>query len=87
MNDDIHTGIRNIEDIKTFEEAFFEDGEYSGMDPDFTQKMANEAIETGKITVYSSYPIEKTSNTHSRPKPQQQPSQRIYTNDDIEDID
>ena len=35
----------------------------------------------------SSYPIEKTSNTHSRPKPQQQPSQRIYTNDDIEDID
>ena len=35
----------------------------------------------------SSYPIEKTSNTNSRPKHQQQPSQRIYTNDDIEDID
>lgn len=58
MLDDYHTGIRTIDDIKTFEEAFFEDGEYSGMDPDFTEEMANKSMETGKITVYSSYPIE-----------------------------
>ena len=56
--DDVHTWIRNAEDIKSFSEAFFEDGEFSGMDPDFTESMANEAIETGKVKVYSSYPIE-----------------------------
>ena len=57
-DDSYHTWIRSIEDIKTFDEAFFEDGEYSGMDPDFTESMAKESKETGKITVYSSYPIE-----------------------------
>lgn len=58
-DDDIHTWIRSTNDIKNFEEAFFEDGQYSGLDPDFTEKMANKAKETGKITVYSSYPIEQ----------------------------
>lgn len=58
-DDDMHTWIRSTDDIKNFEEAFFEDGEYSGLDPDFTEKMANKAKETGKITVYSSYPIEQ----------------------------
>lgn len=57
-DDDIHTWIRSTEDIKTFNEAFFEDGEYSGMDPDFDEYMAKEALNSGKITVYSSYPIE-----------------------------
>ncbi len=57
-DDSYHTWIRSTEDIKTFEEAFFEDGEYSGMDPDFTESMAKESKKTGKITVYSSYPIE-----------------------------
>lgn len=57
-DDSYHTWIRSTDDIKTFDEAFFEDGEYSGMDPDFTESMAQESKETGKITVYSSYPIE-----------------------------
>ena len=57
-DDEIHTWVRSADDIKTFDEAFFEDGEYSGMDPDFTEEMANKSRETGKITVYSSYPIE-----------------------------
>lgn len=56
--DDNHTWIRSTDDIKTFNEAFFEDGEYSGMDPDFTEDMAQKSIDSGKITVYSSYPIE-----------------------------
>lgn len=56
--DDNHTWIRSTDDIKTFNEAFFEDGEYSGMDPDFTEDMAQKSINSGKITVYSSYPIE-----------------------------
>lgn len=58
-DDDMHTWIRNTNDIKDFEEAFFEDGEYSGLDPDFTEEMANKAKKTGKVTVYSSYPIEQ----------------------------
>lgn len=57
-DDSYHTWVRSTKDIKTFDEAFFEDGEYSGMDPDFTESMAKESKETGKITVYSSYPIE-----------------------------
>lgn len=56
--DSVHTWVRSTDDIKTFDEAFFEDGEYSGMDPDFTEEMANESRRTGKIKVYSSYPIE-----------------------------
>lgn len=58
-DDDMHTWIRTTNDIKNFEEAFFEDGAYSGLDPDFTEEMANKAKKTGKITVYSSYPIEQ----------------------------
>lgn len=57
-DDDVHTWIRTVEDIKTFDEAFFEDGEFSGMDPDFTETMAKNSQGTGKIIVYSSYPIE-----------------------------
>lgn len=52
-----NTWIRNENDIKSFNEAFFENEEYSGMDPDFTQEMAQEALDTGKVMVYSSYPI------------------------------
>lgn len=56
--DDYHTWIRSKDDIKTFDEAFFEEGEYSGFDHDFTENMAKESKKTGKVTVYSSYPIE-----------------------------
>lgn len=56
--DDYHTWIRSEDDIKTFDEAFFEEREYSGFDPDFTENMAKESKKTGKVTVYSSYPIE-----------------------------
>lgn len=58
-DDDVHTWIRNVDDIKSFEEAFYENGEYSGFDPDFTEEMANKAKKTGEILVYSSYPIEQ----------------------------
>ena len=57
-DDEIHTWIRSTDDIKTFEEAFFEDGEYSGMDPDYTEEMANDSLKSKEITIYSSYPIE-----------------------------
>lgn len=60
-----HTWVRSIDDIKTFEEAlndidykeYFEVGE--NFDETYTAEMAKEALETGKITVYSSYPIEQ----------------------------
>lgn len=60
-NDDYHTWIRNIDDIKTFEETL-QDSDWQGYDefnPDYTLEMAQEAIKNGKITVYSSYPIKQ----------------------------
>ena len=65
VGDDYHTWIRSANDIKTFEETlndsdykeYFEAGE--DFDETYTAKMAREALETGKITVYSSYPIEQ----------------------------
>lgn len=60
--DDTHTWIRSTDDIKTFDETL-NDSDYAdyldeGFAPDYTGKMAQEALKTGKITVYSSHPIE-----------------------------
>lgn len=55
MSDDIHTGIRDISDIKSFEEI----GEDFTGTPDFTEQDYNQALESGNITVYSSKPIEQ----------------------------
>ena len=57
------TWIRNVEDIKTYQEAL-QDSDWSdwkniSFDPDYTPDMVQEALNTGKITVYSSYPIEQ----------------------------
>lgn len=61
VNDDYHAWIRNVEDIKTFEETLQDDDWSSGddFDPDYTWNMAQKALDRGKITVYSSYPIEQ----------------------------
>lgn len=56
MRDDIHTGIRSEKDIKTFDEVI-SDSE-AAYTPDYTEKDAKKAQETGEITVYSSTPIE-----------------------------
>lgn len=64
VQDDYHTWIRNVDDIKTFEETlqdsdykeYYEAGE--DFDETYTANMAKEALETGKITIYSSYPID-----------------------------
>lgn len=65
MQDDYHTGIRTLDDIKTFQEAYdtakqeATDGgwtEYASY-PDITNEMIDEALNTGKITVYSSNTI------------------------------
>ena len=65
MQDDYHTGIRTVDDIKTFQEAYdtakqesIEGGwsEYASY-PDITNEMIDEALNTGKITVYSSNTI------------------------------
>ena len=57
------TWIRKIDDIKTFEETL-QDSDWAdyledGFDPDYTSDMVKEALNSGKITVYSSYPIEQ----------------------------
>lgn len=61
VEDDYHTWIRNAEDIKTLSETL-EDSDWSDYDefnPDLTRADIDKALETGKITVYSSYPIEQ----------------------------
>lgn len=65
VEDDYHTWIRKIDDIKTFEETL-EDSDYKeyyeageNFDETYSAEMAREALSTGKITVYSSYPIEQ----------------------------
>lgn len=47
-----------MEDIHTLDEVL-EDPEwdYDEFDPDYTRAMAEDAIQTGEIRVYSSYPI------------------------------
>lgn len=69
MRDDYHTGIRNIEDIKTFEEAIEDDESFTW--GDFDKKEAIEALKSGFVTVYSSKPIKNggfvsTSKNQSR---------------------
>lgn len=61
--DDYHTWIRDIDDIKTFEEALkynisegYDEDEPSAY-PDVTKQMIDEAIKTGYIEVFSSKPI------------------------------
>ena len=57
-DDTYHTWIRDVEDIHTLDEVL-EDPEwdYDEFDPDYTRAMAEDAIQTGEIRVYSSYPI------------------------------
>ena len=61
MRDDYHTGIRKVSDIKTLEEAISDKDwhDYEEFNPDYTKSMAIQAIESGTITVYSSYPIKQ----------------------------
>lgn len=61
MTDEQHTGIRDPSDIKSAEEAFKTDvnDDEDFLYPDFTPADAQKALDTGKITVYSSKPIEQ----------------------------
>lgn len=58
-DDDYHTWIRSAAEIKTLSETLADPewAEYDEYDPDYTRQMAEDAIRTGKITVYSSYKI------------------------------
>lgn len=58
--DDYHTWIRSAEEIKTLQEAIMDPewAEYDEFNPDYSRAMAEEAMESGEIEVFSSYPIE-----------------------------
>lgn len=58
--DDYHTWIRDANEIKTFEETLQDSdwADYDEFNPDYTMEQARYALESGEITVYSSYPIE-----------------------------
>ena len=57
------TWIRKTEDIKTFEETLkdsdWEGWEQNGFDESYSASDAENALKSGKITVYSSHPIEQ----------------------------
>ena len=61
MEDDYHTGIRSTDDIKTANEVFTKENFEEVSNPDFTFEDAQKALETGKVAVYSSKPIENGS--------------------------
>ena len=56
MHDEYHTGVRNVDDIKTFEEVVSDSD--APFTPDYTKEDAESALKAGEITVYSSKPIE-----------------------------
>lgn len=53
----INTWIRSVDDIKTAEEVFSVAYEEGAMYPDFQIEDMQEALDTGFVTIYSSYPI------------------------------
>jgi len=55
---DYNLWVRKVDDIKTAEEAFKNARENGAMYDDFSIDDMQKAIETGEVTVYSSYPIE-----------------------------
>lgn len=55
LQDDYHVGIRSPKDIKSFAETI--EDEDSFIYGDFSKEDAKLALKTGKITVYSSHPI------------------------------
>lgn len=57
MLDDYHTGIRSVEDIKTFDEVLNDEESFAW--GDFTKEDAERSLKSGKITIYSSYPIKQ----------------------------
>ena len=59
MWDEYHTGIRSVEDIRTWDEVLKLNDESEGQFfwGDFSRAEAEQALKDGKITVYSSYPI------------------------------
>lgn len=61
VNDDYHTWIRNVEDIKTLEETINDSdwSDYDEYNPDLSRQDIENAIDSGKIMVYSSYPIKQ----------------------------
>ena len=66
MRDDYHTGIRSVSDILTLSEAIenarkdAQEGGWSELSsyPDVSNRTLENAIKTGEITLYSSYPIQ-----------------------------
>ena len=57
MNDDYHVGIRKPSDIKTWQEAMQNKESFAW--GDFSKDDAEKALKTGKIIIYSSYPIKQ----------------------------
>lgn len=58
MIDSYHLGIRDVSDIKSYKEALNDPESF--VYPDFTKGMAEKAMRSGEITIYSSKPLDKS---------------------------
>lgn len=65
MLDSYHTGIRNISDIKMFKETLNDPESF--VNPDFTREMAENALKSGEITIYSSKPLNNAVSQFATP--------------------
>jgi len=59
MLNEYNTGIRSVDDIKTFREAF--DDPESFTYPDFNRNAGAKALKDGKVTIYSSKPLDSNN--------------------------
>ena len=56
MQDEIHTGIRSADDIKSFDEAIQDEESFTW--GDYSKEDAERDLKKGSVTVYSSHPIQ-----------------------------
>ena len=76
-----HTWVRSVNDILTYQEAIDNFGGVDDVTPDFRAQDVQAALDSGYVTVYSSYPIEQgTFVTPSRMEAQSYAGEgRVYS--------
>ena len=69
MTNEYNTGIRSVDDIKTYKEAF--DDPESFVYPDYSKADAQKALTSGKVTIYSSKPLDSNNGQFVTPSKMQ----------------
>lgn len=69
MTNEYNTGIRSVEDIKTYKEAFNDPESF--VYPDYSKADAQKALTSGKVTIYSSKPLDSNNGQFVTPSKMQ----------------